>query len=111
MTPTTTLQCDRCDGPGSAFTYANQVLMPLDGVTRCIDFCIHTLVAALNAGSWSARTVASCCGHERAPGRIDLADGRVLMIFPDEKTFVAAEDLVQPLWQSREQNQQPSAGL
>lgn len=107
----TARECDKCDSPGGEVTYANQVLMPLDGVTRCIDFCIHTLVAALNAGSWSARTVASCCGHELGPGRIDLADGRVLMIFPDEEIFDAAEDLVQPLWQAREQYQQPSAGL
>ena len=43
--------CDKCDGPGGVVTYANQVLMPLDGVVRCIDFCIHPLIAALNAGS------------------------------------------------------------
>ena len=30
--------CDKCDGPGGVVTYANQVLMPLDGVVRCIDF-------------------------------------------------------------------------
>ena len=95
--------CDKCDGPGGAVTYANQVLMPLDGRVRCIDFCIHKLVAALNVGSVSARTTMSCCGHEQMPGHIGLADGRQLMIFPDRETFDAAFDAVQPLWQSGEQ--------
>ncbi len=104
------LQCDKCDGPGGAVTYANQVLMPLNGVVRCIDFCIHKLVAALNAGSVSTKTTMSCCGHERGPGEIALADGRWLMILPDRETFDAALDLVQPLWQSGEQRAQPSAG-
>lgn len=103
--------CDRCDRPGGEITYANQVLMPLDGRVRCIDFCIHKLVAALNVGSVSTRTIASCCGHERMPGRISLADGRELMIFPDRETYEVAEVLVQPLWQSGEHQAQPSAGL
>ena len=95
--------CDKCDGPGGAVTYANQVSMPLDGVVRCIDYCIHRLVAALNAGSRSTRTTLSCCGHEQMPGHITLADGRELMIFPDGETFDAAWEAVQPLWQSGEQ--------
>ena len=96
-------RCDKCDGPGGVVTYANQVLMPLDGVVRCIDFCIHKLIAALNAGSRSTRTTMSCCGHERTPGHIELADGRQLMVFPDRETYEAACDAVQPLWQSSEQ--------
>ena len=52
--------------------------MPLGGRVQCIDFCIHHIVAALNAGG--IRTVASCCGHEEMPGRIDLEDGRTLAI-------------------------------
>lgn len=70
--------CPYCDGPGGAKTYRHQVCMPLNGKVQCIDHCIHQIVAALNAGGvW---TVASCCGHRGAPGRIDLADGRVLII-------------------------------
>ena len=46
--------------------------MPLGGRVQCIDFCIHHIVAALNAGG--IRTVASCCGHEKMPGRIDLKE-------------------------------------
>ena len=52
--------------------------MPLGGRVQCIDFCIHHIVAALNAGG--IRTVASCCGHEEMAGRIDLEDGRTLAI-------------------------------
>ena len=44
------MNCDRCDGCGSAKTYENQVQMPINGRVRCIDWCIHPIVAALNAG-------------------------------------------------------------
>lgn len=70
--------CDKCDGCGSAKTYANQACLPLNGKVQCIDWCIHQIVAALNAGG--VRTVASCCGHGKMDGRIDLEDGRVLVI-------------------------------
>jgi hypothetical protein len=43
-----------------------------------IDACIAPIVAALQAGGIDMR--ASCCGHGAGPGRIDLADGRVLRI-------------------------------
>lgn len=43
-----------------------------------VDACIAPLVRALNAGG--IRTVASCCGHGKRPGRIALADGRELFI-------------------------------
>lgn len=69
--------------PGSAETYAEQVCMPLNGKVRCIDRCIHHIVAALNAGG--VETVACCCGHGKQPGRIDLADGRVLAIVTPEQ--------------------------
>ena len=52
--------------------------MPLNGRVQCIDFCIHHIVAALNAGG--VRTVASCCGHGKMKGNIILEDGRVLII-------------------------------
>lgn len=74
-----TTPCQRCDGqPGSKETYANQVVLPLNGRTVCVDWCIHHIVAALNAGG--IETIACCCGHGQQPGRIDLADGRVLRI-------------------------------
>ena len=52
--------------------------MPLNGRVQCIDFCIHQIVAALNAEG--IRTVASCCGHGKVKGNIILEDGRVLLI-------------------------------
>jgi hypothetical protein len=70
--------CDHCDTFGGVKTYANQACMPLNGRVVCIDWCIHQIVAALNAGG--VHTVASCCGHGRLPGRIDLEDGRTLTI-------------------------------
>ncbi len=52
--------------------------MPLNGKVQCIDYCIHHIVAALNAGG--VRTVGSCCGHKMMKGNIILEDGRVLII-------------------------------
>ena len=72
--------CHHCDSAGGEKTYANQVCMPINGRIRCIDFCIHHIVAALNVAG--IETFASCCGHGRAPGRIDLKDGRLLTITP-----------------------------
>lgn len=46
-----------------------------------IDFCIASLVKALNAGG--VQTIASCCGHGKRPGNIALADGRELIIAAD----------------------------
>lgn len=69
---------EKCDGFGSRKTYDSQAVLPLDGRVQCIDWCIHHIVAALNAAG--VRTVASCCGHGQANGRIDLEDGRVLWI-------------------------------
>ena len=72
--------CQYCDGfPGSVKTYANQVLMPIKGKVRCIDYCIHKIVAALNAGN--VITTDCCCGHGKMPGYIGLEDGRILAIF------------------------------
>ncbi|MEX2450931.1 MAG: hypothetical protein WD407_08765 [Rhodospirillales bacterium] len=72
------MPCDRCDGPGGEITFRNQVVMPVNGKVICIDWCIHHIVAALNAGG--VRTVASCCGHGKQDGRVDLEDGRVLIV-------------------------------
>lgn len=71
-------QCDRCDTFGGEKTYANQACLPMNGRVVCVDWCIHQIVAALNAGG--VETVASCCGHGKIEGRIDLKDGRVLTI-------------------------------
>lgn len=43
-----------------------------------IDACIADLVRALQSAGINMR--ASCCGHERGDGRIDLTDGRVLIV-------------------------------
>ena len=73
--------CEYCDTFGGEKTYANQVAMPLNGKVNSIDYCIHHIVAALNAGGvW---TTVSCCGHNRTIGHIGLADGRVLYIAND----------------------------
>lgn len=76
--------------PGSVETYAEQVCMPLGGKVRCIDRCIHQLVAALNAGG--CYTYACCCGHGKGPGRIDLDDGRVLAIVTPEQMAKIEQD-------------------
>jgi hypothetical protein len=70
--------CDKCDSCGGEKTYANQACLPLRGRVICIDWCIHQIVAALNAGG--VETTVSCCGHGTQDGRIDLADGRALTI-------------------------------
>ncbi len=72
------MACEKCDSPGGEKTYANQATLPLKGRVVCVDWCIHHIVAALNAGG--IETVASCCGHGTRPGRIDLQDGRTLTI-------------------------------
>lgn len=59
-------------------TYEHQIPMPINGRTRGIDFCIADIVCALNASNIT--TVASCCGHGKMDGRIDLEDGRILII-------------------------------
>lgn len=56
---------------------------------EAIDLCIAPLVAALNAGG--VRMVASCCGHGMCRGNIALADGRMLDIIPDYKTWKREE--------------------
>ena len=66
--------------------------MPINGRVQCIDFCIHHIVAALNAGG--ILTVASCCGHGKMPGRVDLEDGRTLSIVNTD---------AQVVWQALEQ--------
>lgn len=87
--------CDKCDGCGSEKTYASQVAMPINGKVCRIDWCIHPIVAALNAAG--VETVACCCGHGEQDGRIDLEDGRVLVI----KTNPAPgslRELAEKLW-------------
>jgi len=85
------MSCEYCDSPGGKKTFKHQVSMPINGRVQGIDRCIHRIVAALNAGG--VRTVASCCGHQKMPARIDLEDGRVLIIAPDI-------ELSHPVWQS-----------
>lgn len=43
-----------------------------------IDSCIAPIVKALQEGGIDMR--ATCCGHGETEGRIDLQDGRVLLI-------------------------------
>ena len=54
------------------------VVLPIRGRAVDVDFCIHDIVAALNANG--IETMASCCGHGECDGRIDLSDGRIIRI-------------------------------
>jgi len=72
------MKCNKCDSCGGKKTYENQVFMPINGKVRNIDWCIHSIVAALNASG--IYTSACCCGHGKQDGRIDLEDGRILII-------------------------------
>lgn len=61
------------------------VPMPVSGRTEIgVDACIAPLVQALNDAG--IETIACCCGHGKTYGRIDLADGRVLMVTGDSDT-------------------------
>lgn len=77
------MACQKCDECGGKMTYENQAMMPIGRRVVCIDWCIHQIVAALNAGG--VKTIACCCGHGSQNGRIDLEDGRVLVITPAGK--------------------------
>ena len=68
--------------------------MPIKGRIRCIDHCIHHLVAALNAANIT--TVASCCGHNKLRGSIDLEDGRTLIIIPTPQSLEEWGEVVLP---------------
>ena len=48
-----------------------------------IDSCIASLVRALQEGG--VDMLASCCGHGMGPGRIDLVDGRMILIHADRR--------------------------
>ncbi len=63
--------------------YSDVVVMQIKDRVRTIDRCISTMVAALNAGG--VETVACCCGHGKMPGRIDLTDGRVLVVTTEQR--------------------------
>jgi hypothetical protein len=77
---------------GKMGEYDDVVSMPLNGKVQTIDRCIHHLVAALNAGG--AETAACCCGHGKQAGRIDLADGRVLVVTtPEHAAALVAESV------------------
>ena len=77
-------KCRYCDSPGGFVTYQNQIGVVIGGKPVPIDFCIATLIGALNAGG--IRTLSSCCGHGRMPGFIELADGRSLAITPTRRS-------------------------
>jgi hypothetical protein len=73
------IDCKHCDGQcGSVATYAGQACLPINRRVIAIDWCIHHIVAALNAGG--VETFASCCGHGKQDGSIVLKDGRELVI-------------------------------
>lgn len=68
--------------------------MPINGRVVCIDWYIHQIVAALNAGG--IRTVASCCGHGKMLGSITLEDGRSLILRKTPESMEERDDAVHP---------------
>lgn len=78
--------------PSSVETYAEQVCIPINGKVRCIDKCIHHIIASLNAGGVS--TEACCCGHNEMIGNIVLTDGRWLGIFSNREEWEIAVDAI-----------------
>jgi hypothetical protein len=79
---------------GKMGEYTDVVCLPLSGRVRTIDRCIHHIVAALNAGG--VETTACCCGHGKMVGRIDLEDGRVLVVVSDKDLVATLEMLTSP---------------
>lgn len=87
--------CDRSNNPGG-----REAAMVEAYPGAWCDPCIAPLVKALNESDLPSvpsrlnpdgiRTVASCCGHGKWPGKIALADGRELFVLPD---FVSARKL------------------
>ena len=86
------MACEFCDSCGGEKTYKHQVCMALYGVVRGIDYCIHQIVAALNAGG--VYTTSSCCGHGEKNGEFILENGRVLIILPKAPESKEAWDKV-----------------
>ena len=76
--------CEHCRVVDGEKEFGRVAIMPIKHRVRGIDFCIHHIVAALNAGN--VPTTASCCGHGTKYGVIALEDGRVLVIHPDAPT-------------------------
>ena len=83
--------CEYCDEIGGIKTLRNQVCMPIKRRVEYIDHCIAKIVAALNAAN--IVTMASCCGHRKMHGRIDLRDGRVLAIFENKESYVSWQSI------------------
>ncbi len=63
-------------------TFEGQVPMAVKRRVEFIDPCIAHIIAALNAAN--IVTIASCCGHGKKDGRIDLEDGRILTITEED---------------------------
>lgn len=72
--------------------YKNQACLPINGKSRAIDFCIHKIISALNAGG--VGTVSCCCGHNQFIGHILLEDGKHIGIFDSLKEWEIANDAV-----------------
>lgn len=51
-----------------------------------VDRCIAPIVRALNDGGIA--TTGCCCGHGETTGHISLANGKILGIFPNRKTYL-----------------------
>lgn len=58
------------------------------------DPCLVPLIKALNGAG--IRTTSSCCGHGRSLGGISLADGRWLVIAPDDEAWRRIDTTLAP---------------
>lgn len=58
-----------CCPPGS---YEHEIMLPISGRVRGVDFCVARVVAALNAAN--IPTISSCCGHGVSPAIISYDD-------------------------------------
>lgn len=52
---------------------------------KAIDACIAPIVKALNDAGILTRS--SCCGHEKRPGSIALADGREILLSEHQEGY------------------------
>ena len=77
--------------------YENHERLLLNGRVRGIDFYIHHIVVALNAGR--IETMTCCYSHQKNPGRMTLVDDRELVIY--DKKAVRRKFYV--VWQAGQQ--------
>lgn len=83
--------CDYTAHPGGREAAMTVIERDGGGVPRVwCDPCLAPLISALNTAGLT--TTASCCGHGEYAGWVMLRDGRVVRIYPDHVSNLAAND-------------------